>query len=64
MEYGTGAIMAVPGHDERDFDVRPDVRPADQAGDRGRRPRGGPATPTGLPYTGDGPLVNSGASTA
>ena len=20
MEYGTGAIMAVPGHDERDFD--------------------------------------------
>ena len=20
MEYGTGAIMAVPGHDERDYD--------------------------------------------
>ena len=20
MEYGTGAIMAVPGHDERDFE--------------------------------------------
>ncbi|MFX8406654.1 hypothetical protein ABTL65_19635, partial [Acinetobacter baumannii] len=20
MEYGTGAIMAVPGHDQRDFD--------------------------------------------
>ena len=28
MEYGTGAIMAVPGHDERDFDVREEVRPA------------------------------------
>ena len=36
MEYGTGAIMAVPGHDERDYDFAR-VRPADPA--RGRRRR-------------------------
>ena len=35
MEYGTGAIMAVPGHDERDYDFAQDVQPADPA--RGRR---------------------------
>jgi len=37
LEYGTGAIMAVPAHDQRDFefcrkygiDVRPVIRPAD-----------------------------------
>jgi len=37
MEYGTGAIMAVPGHDERDYafaemfglEIRPVVEPAD-----------------------------------
>ena len=53
MEYGTGAIMAVPGHDERDYAFAADVRPADPA-------RRSP-TPTAdeLPYTGDGPLVNS-----
>ncbi|MDQ6706557.1 MAG: class I tRNA ligase family protein, partial [Acidobacteriota bacterium] len=39
MGYGTGAIMAVPGHDQRDFEfctkygipVRPVIRPADGA---------------------------------
>ena len=39
MGYGTGAIMAVPAHDERDFefckqygiDIRPVIRPADGA---------------------------------
>ncbi len=52
MEYGTGAIMAVPGHDERDYAF------AKAMGLPIRRviedPDGGE-----LPYTGDGPLVNS-----
>ncbi|MET0810541.1 MAG: leucine--tRNA ligase [Thermoleophilaceae bacterium] len=50
MEYGTGAIMAVPGHDERDFEFAqtfglPIVRVIE----------GGE-----LPWVGDGPMVNSG----
>jgi leucyl-tRNA synthetase len=61
MEYGTGAIMAVPGHDERDYafaraydlPIRRVIEglPEDGGNDQGR---GG-----GLPYIGDGPLVNS-----
>ncbi len=51
MEYGTGAIMAVPAHDERDheFAVKHgiEVRRVIEGGD-------------GLPYTGDGPMVDSG----
>ena len=50
MEYGTGAIMAVPGHDERDFDF------AQEFGLPIRRVVGGGDE---LPYSGDGPLVNS-----
>ena len=50
MEYGTGAIMAVPGHDERDFDF------ATQFNLPIRRVVGGGDE---LPYSGDGPLVNS-----
>src|SRR3954466_9818060 len=50
MEYGTGAIMAVPGHDERDFDF------AEVFGLPIRRVVGGGEE---LPYAGDGPLVNS-----
>ncbi len=58
MEYGTGAIMAVPGHDERDFEFAeafslPVVRVV--AG-----PDQGPDTPLAEAYTGDGVLVNSG----
>ena len=29
--YGTGAVMAVPGHDERDFDFRKEIRYPNQA---------------------------------
>jgi leucyl-tRNA synthetase len=50
MEYGTGAIMAVPAHDTRDFDFARafdlPVRRVIEGGDD-------------LPYTGDGPLVSS-----
>jgi leucyl-tRNA synthetase len=57
MEYGTGAIMAVPGHDERDFDfattfglpIKRVIAPA---------PGGGEGTGE-LPYAGDGILVDS-----
>jgi len=52
MEYGTGAIMAVPAHDERDFAfARAYDLPIRRVIDD---PEGGE-----LPYTGDGPLVNS-----
>ncbi|MCP9489385.1 MAG: leucine--tRNA ligase [Solirubrobacteraceae bacterium MAG38_C4-C5] len=50
MEYGTGAIMAVPAHDARDFAF------AQAYGVEVRRVVG---TDEDLPYVGDGPLVNS-----
>jgi leucyl-tRNA synthetase len=58
MEYGTGAIMAVPGHDERDFEFAtkyelPIVRVIAGPGDDDD-------TPLGDAYIGDGTLVNSG----
>jgi leucyl-tRNA synthetase len=56
MEYGTGAIMAVPAHDERDYafarafglEIRRVIEGTNEDADE-----------QGLPYTGDGPLVNS-----
>lgn len=59
MGYGTGAIMAVPAHDQRDFDfarrfdlpVTVVVQPADQTLDG--------ATMT-TPWPGEGVMVNSG----
>ena len=66
MDYGTGAVMAVPAHDERDFafaeafdlPVRRVIAATRRLRCRrcGRRRR----TPTSLPYTGDGPMVDSG----
>ncbi len=54
MGYGTGAIMAVPGEDERDWEF------AEQHGlpiiETVRRPPGW----TGKAYTGDGVKINSG----
>ena len=62
MEYGTGAIMAVPGHDERDFEFAqvfnlPIVRVVAGPDDAADTPLGETA------YTDDaqGRLVNSGA---
>jgi leucyl-tRNA synthetase len=66
MEYGTGAIMAVPGHDERDYafarayelPIRRVIEgPASAAPDAD--PSAAETTEQGLPYPGDGPLVNS-----
>jgi leucyl-tRNA synthetase len=77
MDYGTGAVMAVPAHDERDFafarafdlPVRR-VIAADPdgpvSGSDDPAPGGAPGVDTvspeaeALPYTGDGPMVNSG----
>ncbi|MFA9400424.1 MAG: leucine--tRNA ligase [Acidobacteriota bacterium] len=63
MDYGTGAVMAVPGHDERDFEFARkfdlpirrviEAAPADESVD-------GEEADGELPYTGDGPMVNSG----
>jgi leucyl-tRNA synthetase len=53
MEYGTGAIMAVPAHDERDYEF------AQVHGLPIRRVIADPSGSDELPYTGDGPLVNS-----
>ena len=58
MEYGTGAIMAVPGHDQRDFDFAhafglPVIRVVAGPGDDA-------ATPLGEAFEGTGIMVNSG----
>jgi leucyl-tRNA synthetase len=60
MEYGTGAIMAVPGHDERDFEFAtkfelPIVKVVEP------NERGPDGEPAALPTTTwEGTLVNSG----
>ena len=59
MEYGTGAIMAVPAHDARDYEfagafdlpVRRVIEGADPETAR---------DDDGLPYAGDGPMTGSG----
>jgi leucyl-tRNA synthetase len=61
MEYGTGAIMAVPGHDERDHAFArayelPIRRVIEEVPDDGSDTH---AWEGELPYTGDGPLVGS-----
>jgi leucyl-tRNA synthetase len=56
MGYGTGAIMAVPAHDERDYDFAVKYSlPIIQV----IAPKDG--SECKLPYVGDGNLVNSGA---
>ncbi len=58
MDYGTGAIMAVPGHDQRDFDFArkyylPIVRVVAASADAAQAPFGNAAE------AGDGIIVNS-----
>jgi len=53
MDYGTGAVMAVPGHDVRDFEfARRYSLPIEMVIEA--------AEPAELPYTGDGVMVHSG----
>jgi leucyl-tRNA synthetase len=59
MEYGTGAIMAVPGHDSRDYEFAhrfdlPVTRVIE--GEDPEAARNG----RGLPYPGNGQMTNSG----
>ena len=54
MTYGTGAIMAVPGQDQRDWDF------ANQHGIDIIRTVQPPSDWEGEAYTGDGPAINSG----
>ena len=71
MEYGTGALMAVPAHDERDFDfaerfgleIRPVVEPSDAGPAATGRGSGEPAGDVAEPFvahTENERLVNSG----
>lgn len=63
MDYGTGAIMAVPGHDERDHEfatlfkipIKQVLQPANQSSDQTSDQK---AQDT-LPFTGDGILCQS-----
>jgi leucyl-tRNA synthetase len=59
MEYGTGAIMAVPGHDSRDYDFAKAFDLPVKRVIEGTDPDA-PGDAEGLPYAGDGPMVNSG----
>jgi leucyl-tRNA synthetase len=59
MEYGTGAIMAVPGHDSRDYDFAKKFDLPVKRVIKGTDPEA-PGDADGLPFSGDGPMVNSG----
>jgi leucyl-tRNA synthetase len=59
MEYGTGAIMAVPGHDSRDYEFAKKFGLPIKRVIEGIDPEAA-CDDEGLPYPGDGPMVNSG----
>jgi len=62
MEYGTGAIMSVPEHDERDYEfakkydlpIRVVIMPRVTA----EPPKSGDAARTRFPYTGEDSLAD------
>jgi leucyl-tRNA synthetase len=62
MTYGTGAVMGVPAHDERDFKFARSynlpIRPVIQA--PGTEPGSGTAAASDRFYTGEGTMINSG----
>lgn len=62
MSYGTGAIMAVPGHDERDFEFAEamDIPILQVIEDNAAKAKG---EDTILPFCGKGTMVNSGEYT-
>lgn len=62
MEYGTGAVMAVPAHDQRDFEF---ARKYDLPIQVVVQPEGNPLDPVAMTAASEGPgkLVNSGAFT-
>jgi leucyl-tRNA synthetase len=60
MEYGTGAIMAVPAHDERDYAFARAFELPIRRVIEGSPPEG-TGDECGLPYTGDGPLIDCNA---
>ncbi|HEX4670317.1 MAG TPA: leucine--tRNA ligase [Solirubrobacterales bacterium] len=59
MEYGTGAIMAVPGHDSRDYEFAKKFGLPIKRVIEGEDPEAA-GDEEGLPYSGDGPMTNSG----
>ncbi|HET7417907.1 MAG TPA: leucine--tRNA ligase [Solirubrobacterales bacterium] len=58
MEYGTGAIMAVPGHDSRDYEFAQKFDLPVKRVIEGEDPAAA-QDDEGLPYPGDGLMVNS-----
>jgi len=59
MEYGTGAIMAVPGHDSRDYEFAKAFALPIKRVIEGSDPESA-RDDEGLPYPGDGPMIASG----
>jgi leucyl-tRNA synthetase len=59
MEYGTGAIMAVPAHDTRDYEFAKAFGLPVRRVIEGEDPEVA-KDEEGLPYPGDGPMANSG----
>ncbi|MDI6809532.1 MAG: leucine--tRNA ligase [Candidatus Eisenbacteria bacterium] len=55
LEYGTGAIMAVPSHDQRDMDFSLKYKLPIREVVKGRK-----TVPPGAAYEGEGVLINSG----